>query len=190
MARQIINLGAVAGDGTGDPIRTGGDKINDNFLELYEATGGAQYIDSAYTVGSPLSIPTGTPTAITNNANTVIDGNEPIDFTNGLWFNDKLQGVNDKDRFVTEVRFKAKTTVNNDFFDVSIDIGGGVGVIRKESFNFTRSANTEQSFARPFHYFTGSTFIANGGELVVSANSGTLSIYDIEIVPTRIHKGY
>lgn len=190
MARTPINYGTTAGDGTGDPLFNSFQNIDNNFIDLYEATGGAQYIDSAYTVGSPLSIPTGTPTAITNNANTVIDGNIPSDFTNGLWFNDKLQGVNDKDRFITEVRFKAKTTVNNDFFDVSIDIGGAIGVIRTESFVFTRSANTEQSFARPFHYFTGSTFIANGGELVVSANSGTLSVYDIEIVPTRIHKGY
>lgn len=35
MAQQIINLGTVANDGTGDSIRIGGDKINDNFTELY-----------------------------------------------------------------------------------------------------------------------------------------------------------
>ena len=31
MAQQIINLGTLANDGTGDDLRTGGDKINDNF---------------------------------------------------------------------------------------------------------------------------------------------------------------
>src|SRR5213592_3725747 len=35
MAQQAINLGAVANDGTGDTFRDGGDKINDNFTELY-----------------------------------------------------------------------------------------------------------------------------------------------------------
>lgn len=35
MARQIINIGAAANDGTGDPLRPGGDKINSNFAELY-----------------------------------------------------------------------------------------------------------------------------------------------------------
>mgnify|MGYP001080188440 FL=1 len=35
MARQEINLGTSANSGTGDPIRTGGAKINDNFIELY-----------------------------------------------------------------------------------------------------------------------------------------------------------
>lgn len=35
MAQQTINLGAVANDGNGDDLRAGGDKINDNFTELY-----------------------------------------------------------------------------------------------------------------------------------------------------------
>ena len=35
MARQTINIGTAANDGTGDPLRTAFDKINDNFVELY-----------------------------------------------------------------------------------------------------------------------------------------------------------
>ena len=35
MARQSINIGSSANDGTGDPLRTAFDKINDNFVELY-----------------------------------------------------------------------------------------------------------------------------------------------------------
>ena len=35
MAKQVINIGAVANDGTGDPLRTAFDKVNDNFNELY-----------------------------------------------------------------------------------------------------------------------------------------------------------
>ena len=35
MARQTINIGSSANDGTGDPLRTAFDKINDNFVELY-----------------------------------------------------------------------------------------------------------------------------------------------------------
>jgi len=35
MARQIINIGSSANDGTGDPLRTCFDKTNDNFAELY-----------------------------------------------------------------------------------------------------------------------------------------------------------
>ena len=37
MARQNIGIGTVANDGTGDSLRDGMDKVNDNFIELYEA---------------------------------------------------------------------------------------------------------------------------------------------------------
>ncbi len=36
MARQTIEIGSVANDGTGDSLRTAGDKSNANFLELYD----------------------------------------------------------------------------------------------------------------------------------------------------------
>ena len=40
MEKQTIGIGSTANDGNGDPIRTGGDKINDNFNELYAFLGG------------------------------------------------------------------------------------------------------------------------------------------------------
>jgi hypothetical protein len=39
MTYQAINLGSSSGDGTGDAIREGGDKINDNFVEIYTLLG-------------------------------------------------------------------------------------------------------------------------------------------------------
>ena len=39
MAKQLINLGTEANDGTGDTLRTGAFKINQNFNELYAAVG-------------------------------------------------------------------------------------------------------------------------------------------------------
>jgi formylmethanofuran dehydrogenase subunit D len=48
MAKQLINVGSVINDGTGDAIRTGAQKINDNFTELYNALGGS--------TGAPLAI--------------------------------------------------------------------------------------------------------------------------------------
>lgn len=35
MARQNIGIGSAPNDGTGDTLRVGGDKINDNFIEAY-----------------------------------------------------------------------------------------------------------------------------------------------------------
>jgi plastocyanin len=37
MAKQVINVGAAANDGTGDPLRTAMQKVNLNFTELYDA---------------------------------------------------------------------------------------------------------------------------------------------------------
>ena len=39
MAKQIINIGSTADDGTGTTIRAGGDLINDNFNEIYTELG-------------------------------------------------------------------------------------------------------------------------------------------------------
>ena len=38
MARQNINIGTVANDGTGDDLRVAMQKVNDNFTELYNAS--------------------------------------------------------------------------------------------------------------------------------------------------------
>ena len=46
MARQSINIGSSANDGTGDPLRTAGDKINDNFVELYGADNDINTLDA------------------------------------------------------------------------------------------------------------------------------------------------
>jgi hypothetical protein len=40
VARATVSIGAAPNDGTGDTIRVGGGKINDNFAELYAALGG------------------------------------------------------------------------------------------------------------------------------------------------------
>jgi hypothetical protein len=39
MAKQTIGLGTSANDNTGDTLRVGGDKVNDNFNEIYAALG-------------------------------------------------------------------------------------------------------------------------------------------------------
>ena len=39
MAKQLLSLGTNANDNTGDTLRAGGDKVNDNFNELYTALG-------------------------------------------------------------------------------------------------------------------------------------------------------
>ncbi|AIX26152.1 baseplate wedge tail fiber connector [Synechococcus phage ACG-2014d] len=40
MAKEILQLGNSANDGTGDSLRAGGTKVNSNFTELYDSLGG------------------------------------------------------------------------------------------------------------------------------------------------------
>ena len=46
MAYQALGLGSSANDGTGDDLRTGGDKINDNFVEIYTKLGDGSTLSS------------------------------------------------------------------------------------------------------------------------------------------------
>ena len=57
MAKQIINIGASANDGSGDPIRNAFDKTNDNFNELYFALGGPNQATSMFNGDGELDFP-------------------------------------------------------------------------------------------------------------------------------------
>ena len=47
MAKQTINIGTTANDGTGETVRSAFDKVNDNFTELYD-----DRLKSAYATAS------------------------------------------------------------------------------------------------------------------------------------------
>ncbi len=66
MARQAINIGSSANDGTGDPLRTAFDKINDNFVELYGTDNDINTLDANLNVNN-FAITTG----VTNGAITI-----------------------------------------------------------------------------------------------------------------------
>lgn len=67
MAKQTINLGSSANDGTGDPLRTAFDKINDNFDELY--------LYSTAASGNNITITGNTIASDDTNGNIILDPN-------------------------------------------------------------------------------------------------------------------
>ena len=86
MAKQVIGIGTVANDGTGDTLRVSMDKVNDNFTEVYddkdfllEQTGWASYADNSYTSGSPLELTSGATSSFINRAKTIVDSQIPTD---------------------------------------------------------------------------------------------------------------
>ena len=57
MAKQSINRGTAANDGTGDNLRAGAAKINENFDELYNVLGdGTTLLSGDYITTSSTSI--------------------------------------------------------------------------------------------------------------------------------------
>lgn len=81
MAKQTVNLGTAANDGTGDPLRTAFDKLNDNFDEVY----GDNFVDrdqltNRYTDSAAISgdlVPFNTATVFTDE----MDGDIDYDIT-------------------------------------------------------------------------------------------------------------
>ena len=65
MAKQTVGLGSSANDGTGDPLRTAFDKINDNFDELY--------LTSTVTAGNNITITANTIASDNSNGDINID---------------------------------------------------------------------------------------------------------------------
>ena len=52
MAKQVINSGTIANDGTGDTLRVAADKINSNFTEVYDAVDAVQQVNSDWSATS------------------------------------------------------------------------------------------------------------------------------------------
>jgi hypothetical protein len=190
MSKQTIGIGTSANDGTGDPIRMAFTKVNDNFTEVYNFTGWQQITDTTYTSGSPLSIASGVTGKLLTGTVTKIDTQLPTGVTT-FWneTTDKLIAVNNGDAFTLSLRFKAKMNVANGIADVGINIGGSLNVISQETLIFSKGSGTEQRFDIDLSYFTGTTFVSNGGDIEVTPINGDIEIYDIVLVIIRTHKG-
>ena len=61
MAYQALEIGTAANDGTGDTLRAGGDKINDNFSEIYTLLGTGTALTSGISATSTV-VSLGSPT--------------------------------------------------------------------------------------------------------------------------------
>lgn len=141
--------------------------------------GWASYSTTTYTNASPFTVAPNSTVTLLNNANNSIIADLPLGVTafyNGT--TNKITPVAIGDSYTVNVRFKARTTMNNDYLSLFIDIGAGTQ-INAEAKQFLKGANTEQPFSFTMPIFTLATFVANGGEIKLSSNGGTISVYDI-----------
>lgn len=156
------------------------------FIERKDPSGGKQYTDTT----TVMSISEGSTMQLTTSVASTVDINMPSDFTE-MWddTSHKLLAVNNKDYFVTELRFKAESSVANGRMAVHLDIGGALGIILIQTINLNKTADTDEEYSVQLCYFTGTTFIANGGTIKFEAIDGDLTISHPVIIPFRVHRG-
>ena len=160
--------------------------------EVDSSTGWAQYKDNQYTSGSPLVIAAGDTAVITiNNGGGVINSQLPLG-VDSLWdsFNNKIIPQASGDAYLIRIDFTTFTNNNNGLANLLLDIGGSQGVIVKRLINFPRGTGIGNSrdYSSTTLIYTLGTFFANGGQLKVTSITGTTSIYDINLVISKIHR--
>jgi hypothetical protein len=85
MAKQTLNIGSVANDGTGSNLRAGGTIINDNFNEIYTALGNGTTITLTATP-TELNLLSGA-TSILTSSNSIAISNKTISGSNNTLSN-------------------------------------------------------------------------------------------------------
>jgi hypothetical protein len=95
MAKQTINIGSSANDGTGDPLRTAFDKINDNFTELYGTDNDINTLDANLDVNN-FAITTG----VTNGDVTITPNGTGNINLGSITFNGNTMSANDSTQIV------------------------------------------------------------------------------------------
>jgi lysophospholipase L1-like esterase len=157
--------------------------------ELDSMTGWASYVDNAYTSGSPFVVTAGNTDTLENNAATSITNQLPLGVT--AFYNattKKITPARDGDWYNCIIRFKAKTTANNDYFTIYCDVDGTVNEVYEETIPMVKGAGNEHLYTLKMIVYSGSTFVANGGTMKITAASGDLSIYDISYSICRTHR--
>tara|TARA_R110002020_G_scaffold21430_1_gene72823 strand:- start:449 stop:1036 length:588 start_codon:yes stop_codon:yes gene_type:complete len=135
MAKQVIGVGAIANDGTGDTLRESMIKINDNFTEVYNSTNG--FIDYNDTTGA---------IALTADTWTEISNNGLGAFSNSTY---KPQNVSELmnvstgqidpteltlgDTILVRNDFKINPNTNNALLEFRYQLGNGGGVYTLET---------------------------------------------------------
>lgn len=149
-------------------------------------TGFGFYVDSQYTEAVPFMLLADTITDMPNNAATTNEGNLPSDVTT-FYDGTKITPKNEGDTIDLNVNFKVKTSVNNSWVKLVVDIGGAVGQIFPQTFTLPRGTGEEQAVTFVVNGYCGSTFIPNGGIVKLLSNN-PLMIYDISYVISRFHR--
>jgi hypothetical protein len=160
-------------------------------------TGMGFYLDSLYTIGSPLSLAAATRTKLTNNGLLVkrlvnLSGagfSEGADITLALdpWDTATNKIVADYlDAFyVVQLAFKATTSNANNFLTIEVDVGGATGAFLFQTQVFAKGIGIETDFVFTWNLFAGVDFLTNGAEIYVTADN-TADLYEFGMTINQV----
>ena len=194
MAKQTIDVGTTANDGTGDPLRTSMTKVNDNFTELYNTPGWGFYVDDLST--PTISIGT-TPTKLTINGLGAGSSSDYLPYEirgiSELWDTsaNKFTPINVGDSYTTRINFTvASESGNPTDITLLLDIGGSgtpTNVVLEKHIAAGKVVPYSISIASPT--FAGATQVANGAQLFINTDSGTITVGERSIFISRLSNG-
>ena len=132
MALQSLELGSAADDGTGDSLRVGGDKINDNFVELYTSLGDGDALSSGISAsGTVITLVAPIITEIDSGSTITLDATTDIilDADGGdIFFKDAGTTFGSATNTSGNLIIKSGTTTAATFSGANVTLAGTLGV--------------------------------------------------------------
>lgn len=165
--------------------------LNSNFSNLFGRTGYATYNDTQYTIGNPLVVGAGVTVDFPNNAAVSLTDQLPVGVAS-LYNGTRLISDDNRAAYMIRITFTIANSSQTGSFELDADIsaaGDGSIPILSRTTALARGANTPQPVSYTEMYFSRDTFVANGALLQFTSITGTSSVYDINYVIAKIHKG-
>jgi len=144
--------------------------------------GWALYVDT----GNSLVI-TSTDTLLTIDSASSITTYKPRSFTGEMWANNAIQSEVVGDAYDGRLDFTIASTANNpNYIEIKLDIGGQAtpsNIVVKTIINLLKTPPYTYSIAFP--YYTMDTFVANGGQIFMATDTGSVTITNRDIFIKR-----
>ena len=151
MAKQTINIGSSANDGTGSTLRAGGDLINDNFNEIYTAFGDGSTLTSGFVTASSTNTFTnktldlgGTGNTVTGSLaefNTALQGDSFVSLTGSETLTNKTLTT----PTIAEIDATGDFTIDA-VTDIVLDADGADVILKDAGTEFGRFTNSSTDF--------------------------------------------
>jgi hypothetical protein len=193
MAKQAINNGTTAGDGTGEILFTAFKKTNENFNDLYDIGGYAYYDDSGT---MPITVTT-TPVRVTINKlgprNYDAKLPLPIRGIGSLWSGTHfITPIAVGDAYDLRFDFMVNSKSSNpNRIVLTLDIGGDTNSITIPVVEITEGITKTPPYRETmtFPIFVRSDFFNNGGQLFMNTDTGSIEVGTRAIFLKRDYNG-